>query len=235
MKNIKKCTTLIVLLTTLFQLGIWTETSKILPRLDIIEDAPHIAEARIEALGDSQLAFRTLAFSLQNSGDSFGRFTALKNYDFEVVAGWLHLLDKLDAKSNYTPSIASYYYSNTQRKEDNKYIVEYLNSHYDTDPKNKWWWLTQAVSIANFKMKNKELALKYAKKLAQSEAEIPLWARNMGIFILEQMGEKDQAYNLIREIAENREQYSESELNFMNYFIKERLGFLNKRFEKREK
>ena len=235
MKNIKVYTRLVVLFSVLLQIGIWTKTSEILPKLEVIDSPPSLAEAKIEALGDTQLAFRTLAFNLQNSGDSFGRFTSLKNYDFKLVAAWLHLLDQLDHRSNFAPSIASYYYSNTQRKADNKYITEYLSAHYDHDPARKWWWMTQAVSIANFKMGDKELALKYSKKLADAEVEMPFWAKNMGVFILEKMGEKEQAYRLIKEIMENTDKYSEEDLNFMRYFVKERLGFLNKSLEEEKK
>ncbi len=89
----------------------------------------------------SNFIFRNFAFKIQNAGDSWGRFTALKHYNYQKLQGWFYLLDELDSQSNFIPSLASYYYSQTQNPEDTIYIIEYLRDHANKDLRNKWWWL----------------------------------------------------------------------------------------------
>lgn len=234
MKNRSLIGILIVIFLSI-QIGFWYKTHKIMPLLGVVPQVPSLTEAKVASLGDEQFYFRFLALYIQNSGDTFGRFTALKNYDYDALTRWFKLLDNLDNKSNFVPAIASYYYSNTQKVEDNKYIVDYLESNYDYNPAQKWWWLSQAVIIANNRLKDKNLALRLAYKLSSSPAEnMPSWAQQMPAFILEQMGEFEQALVIIKDLAEKHDNYTDGEINFMNYFIKNRLGFLNEEIRKKQ-
>ncbi len=206
------------------QIIFWYNTKKLLPELVIINNPPKAEVASAIALGDDQFYFRYLALELQNSGDGYGRFTPLKDYNYRIVKNWLLLLDHMDSKSNFAPSIAAYYYGITQYKPDVRHIVEYLNSHYDRDPKEKWWWLSQAVHLANHRYKDKDWALELAIKLSKSPAEnMPIWGRQMPAFIHEQLGEERAAYNIIMGLLRNVENLKKEELNFMEYFIKHRI------------
>ncbi len=226
-ETIKRKINAFLYLFVCLQIISWSYTEKHVPKLGILDAVPSLTEAKIAALGDEQFYFRYLALNLQNSGDTFGRFTALKNYDYKVLEKWLFLLDELDYKSNFVPSIAAYYYSNTQKTEDNRYLVNYLEKHYDRLPREKWWWLGMAVNIANFKLKDRNLALRLAFKLSTTKgAHMPRWAQQMPAIIYAEMGEKRLALEIIKDLAERYDDYSQGEINFMNNFIKERLGYL---------
>lgn len=206
---------------------LWTKTHTITPKLAIVPNVPTSNQARAMAFGDEQGYFRYLALYIQNAGDTFGRFTALKEYDYKLLSKWFILLDQLDAKSNFIPAIVSYYYSNTQNTADNIYLVEYLEQHYDRNPAEKWWWLGQAIMIAKNKLNDAQLALRLAYKLAATpNRHMPKWAYQMPAFILEDLGEKEQALAIIQDLATKYNDYTPQELNFMQYFIHERLGFL---------
>jgi hypothetical protein len=126
--------------------------------------------------------------------------------------------------SNITPSMAGYLFGQSQEPlRDVPYIVRYLESHYDRDPKTKWWWLSQAIYLANHKLNDKDLALRLAYKLGTTEADVPLWARQMPAFILEQRGEREEALLIIQNILKTYKDIPEGELRFMNIFIKDRL------------
>jgi hypothetical protein len=210
----------------LIQIVFWYKTHDIRPAMDIVSEVPGEMAVKANSLGDEELYFRILALEIQNSGDTFGRFTALKLYDYKKLSAWFYLLDKLDDKSNFLPSIASYYYSQTQHTPDVKYIVDYLEFHSMKDLANKWWWLSQAVYLANFKLKDNQRALELANKLAQTPGKIPMWARQMPAFIHEKLGEKEQAYIIIKNLLDNTKDLTKEELNFMNYFIKDRLKIM---------
>ena len=143
------------------------QTKQFTPKLETLPDVPSLTSASIMSLGDEQLYFRYLSLVLQNAGDTFGASTPLQEYDYRQLYHWFKLLDKLDLRSNYVPSVASFYYSHTQRREDNRHIIRYLEEHYDQMPEEKWYWLGQAVHLANFTIKDKPLALHLANKLAQ--------------------------------------------------------------------
>jgi hypothetical protein len=210
------------------QISFWGLTHKIQPDMHIVPNVPGKLAVKANSFGDEELYFRVLAMVLQNAGDTFGRFTPLKLYDYKKLSQWFYLLDSLDDKSNFVPSIASYYYSQTQYTPDVIYIVQYLDYHASKNLKDKWWWMSQAVYLANFKLKDYPLALKLAYKLASTPGKIPMWAKQMPAFIHEKLGEKEQAYLIVKDIADNYASISPQEMNFINYFIKDRLKLLTK-------
>jgi hypothetical protein len=206
------------------QIILWTQTKSYKPNLAIVPDVPSELAIKALSLGDEQFYFRTLAFQLQNAGDTFGRFTALKDYNYNQLYHWFTLLDTLDNKSHFVPSLAAYYYSQTQNTPDVKYVTQYLEETSERDLYNKWWWMGQAVYLANHKLKDKDWALELAYKLASTPRDdIPLWAKQMPAFIHEQRGEEEQALNIIAGILNNVDKIDQGELNFMSYFVNERL------------
>ncbi len=208
----------------IMQVALWTKIKVYKPDFTIVPDVPSEISVKAFSFGDEQFYFRNLAFSLQNAGDTFGRFTALKKYNYVKLYNWFKLLDILDSRSNFVPSLAAYYYSQTQHVPDVKYVVRYLDESASRDLYHKWWWMGQAVYLANHKLKNKEWALELAKKLASTPRnDIPLWTKQMPAFIYEQMGEEEQAMAIIASIVNNTKKLDDGELNFMSYFITERL------------
>lgn len=222
----KKYINILLFIFVIAQPLMWLKTNSHLPNLAIISDLPNKKLINVYSLGDQQMYFRYLSLDLQNSGDSFGRFTALKNYDYALLEQWLFLINGLDTKSKYLPSIAAYYYSNTQNIPDNIHVVNFLDAYYDQDPAENWWWLAQATIIATHKLKDKELAIRLAQKLSATNAKMPRWAQQMHAIILAEHGEKKLALTIIKDLAERHDDYTQSEINFMNYFIKDRLGYL---------
>jgi hypothetical protein len=210
------------------QLSVWYVIRDVKPRLIVVPPVPSKTEVALFSLGDKEWYFRTLAFTLQNAGDSFGRFTPLKDYDYALLYQWFLLLDTLDARSDFVPSIASYYYSQTQNKSDVKYIVRYLEQHAARNPEKKWWWLAQAVYLAKHVLNDKQWALSLAKKLSHVNADMPAWARQMPALVYAELGEKEAALVIIKGLLEHPERFSPAELRYMKFFIDKRLDDLIK-------
>lgn len=231
-KLIKRKTDLLIYLFLGLQVALWYGAKKYKPELSIVPNVPSTLSIKAISLGDEQFYFRTLAWQLQNAGDSFGRFTALREYNYNQLYHWFKLLDTLDMKSNFVPSLAGYYYSQTQNVPDVRYVINYLDENASLDLANKWWWMAQAVYLANNRLGDKKLALKLAYKLASTPEvqgkKLPLWARQMPAFIHEQMGEEDQSLLIIAEIVKNYKDIDPGEMNFMHYFVTERLKTIEK-------
>lgn len=204
----------------LLQCAFWTESRHVLPNLSILPPLSSETAVKAAAFGDEQFYFRVLGMQIQNAGDSFGRATPLKDYDYKVLSAWFSLLDTLDSRANYIPALAAYYYSNTQKMEDTRYIVNYLEARGDKDSAKNWWWYSEAVSIANYKLKDKQLALRIAYKLAAvRDPRIPIWTRQMPAFILADLGEEEQAIVVMMNVAREYENLSAGERNYIDYFI----------------
>lgn len=217
-------TDIILYVFLMIQAGLWFGTKRYLPDMSIVPPVPSALSVKAMAFGDDAFYFRTQALKIQNAGDTFGRFTALYKYDYKKLYRWFTLLDSLDSKSNFVPAMAAYYYSQSQHVADVKYIVKYLEEHSEKDLYDNWWWMGQAVYLANNKLHDKKWALELAKKLASTPRnDIPFWAKQMPAFIYEQMGEDKQALTIIASILNNVDKIPPGELNFMRYFVKDRL------------
>ena len=228
---------LILMVFVGLQGAFWWHSHKIRPEMGIVPDVPGEQTVHALALGDDEAFFRVHALDLQNSGDTFGRFTALYKYDFNKLTQWFYLLDKLDNQSNYLPAMATYYFSQTQNPSDTRYIVDYLDSYTKDRVKDKWWWTVQGVYLAEHKLNDLDRAGQLAERLRGVEG-IPIWAQQMPAFIHEKRGEFGEALAIIEEIAKHPENYSQGELNFMRYFVDERLGrfdSVKKEFEQIQK
>jgi len=221
----------VLLLFVGLQFAFWLQTKDIRPRLDIVPPVPGKIAVQALSLGDSQFYFRVLGLELQNMGDTFGRFTALYKYDFEKLYRWMELLDLLDRQSNYIPTLASYYFSQTQYKPDVRYMVDYLDQHAGDRPQEKWWWLVQAVYLANHKLEDKDRAMSIANKLV-GVRDIPIWAQQMPAFIHEQRGEFEDARSIMESIQQDAKDLPPGELEFMRIFVEERLDALEKKYDK---
>jgi len=208
----------------LLQLGYWYKTKDIKPDLSIVPDVPGRSALHAMTFGDDEFYFRILAFNLQNAGDNYGQFTSLRYYDMNKLYHWFNLLDELDPKSDMIPSMASYYFAQTQNTADVRYIVDYLYTHSVRDVEHKWWWLLQAIYLSMHKLKDMDLTLKVAKPLRDDR--VPVWAQQMTAVVYEKRGEMEDALHIMEEIQKNAKNIPDSELKYMTYFVKERLGKL---------
>lgn len=222
------------LICLLIQIFFWFKTESIKPSVYIVPPLPSKYSIEALSLGDKEFYFRVLAMKIQNAGDTFGRFTAFKEYDYEKLYQWWKILDSLNNKSNLIPALASYYYSQTQNVKDNIYVVRYLDEHSESDLDKNWWWMYQAIYISDLILKDHQLALKLAYKLSKADVkEAPLWIKNIPAFIHSRHGEDCQAFAIISRLLKENEngthKIKAEDLSFMNHFIKERLYNLQKK------
>ena len=206
--------------------GFWYHSRSIMPEMGIVPDVPGERTVHALSFGDEEAFFRLLALNIQNSGDTFGRFTALYKYDFKKLHAWFHLLNGMNNESNYLPAMTSYYFSQTQNPADVRYLVDYLDEYTKDRVKEKWWWVVQGVYLAQHKLNDLDRALVLAERL-RGVRGIPIWAQQMPAFIHEKQGEFGAALAIMEDIMKHPEDFSQGELNFMRMFIDERLHRLD--------
>ncbi|NBX04027.1 MAG: hypothetical protein EBR02_08240, partial [Alphaproteobacteria bacterium] len=215
-----------LLLFLTLQLGFWFKTHHISPEMGVVPDVPGKQAVKALSFGDEGFYFRVLALDIQNAGDTYGRFTALRFYDFNKLYQWFTLLDTLDAKSDMMPAMASYYFSQTQNTADVRYVADYLYEHGSRDVEHKWWWLMQAIYLGMHKLNDNDFAAKAADKLVN--ANVPIFAQQMAAVVYEKRGEMDDALRIMETIRDNATTIPDRDLKYMTYFVKERLKRLEK-------
>jgi hypothetical protein len=214
--------TIVVLLAT--QVSLSLSTRNLRPELGYVPTPPKSSFLNILSLGDTQFTFRAVALMIQNSGDTFGRFSALKLYDFKKLKAWFVLQDELDSKSDIMPFMAAYYFSQTQNTKDVIYMADFIYNHSIKDVEKKWWWLMNGIYLANHKLKDPELTLKMALPL--KNPKLPVMAQELLAIVYEKRGEMEQAYDIIIDIQKNKDHIDEKDLRYMQYFVEERLNRL---------
>jgi len=199
----------------------WWQTHFIRPATEVVPIPPGKATLRALSFGDEEFYFRVQAMTLQNFGDEFGRLVSLRYYDYTNLYQWLMLLDSLDSRSDMLPSMAAYYFSQTQNTTDVRYLANYLYAHATRDVEHKWWWLLQGIYLAMHKVDDLDLALKIAKPL--TTPGVPVWAQEMAAVVYEKRGEMEDAIRIINTIQANEDDIPDRDLRFMRYFVEERI------------
>lgn len=207
------------------QVLFWTQTHKLQPKLEVVPTPPGRTSVAAFTFGDDQFYFRILALDLQNFGDTFGRFTALRYYDFSKLYQWLILLDTLDARSNVLPTLAANYFSQTQNTPDIRYMADYLEQHATRDISHKWWWLMQALYLSEYKLQDRALSTELADKLVHPD--VPAFAQQLAAVVYEKRGEMDTALRIMQTIRDNANVITDADLRYMHYFIEERIKRLD--------
>jgi len=219
------------ILCFLLQAWLWKNTESYHQQQQIVPEPISKYAAAAASFGDKEFLFRTLSTRLQNSGDIFAGFIALKKYDYNRLYQWFKTLDTLNGQSTLIPSLASYYYSQTQNKQDTIYIINYLDEFASKDIDKYWWWLFQATFIAKRDLKNYDLSLKLANKMASSASSTaPIWVKQMPAFISAEMGNNCLSLKIIniilQEYQQNPTPEKAKEINFMRFFIQKQINIL---------
>jgi len=221
----------VLMVFLLLQGGFWYLTHQRVPDMTIVPTPPGKATLDVLAFGDGEFLFRSMAFIMGNAGDTFGRTTPLYKYDLDKVHRWFSLLDNYNRESNLLPSLAAYYYSQTQRREEARHMVYYLKEHALADIGKNWWWLVQATYIALHRVEDSDLALEVATPLANAPG-VPVAMQQLPALVHEQRGEFGDALYIMEGILDSEQEIPESDLRYMNYFIDERINKLDELDEK---
>jgi hypothetical protein len=78
-------------------------------------------------------------------------------------------------------------------------MLDLVYRQFLLDPNRRWRWLAHAAIMAKHRLHDLGLALRYARAINQraTSAEVPHWAKQMHIFVLEDMGEHETAKLLL--------------------------------------
>ncbi len=159
---------------------------------------PLLAIARVQALGDAIAWSKFTLLWLQAFDTQAGTSIALRDLDYGRVIGWLALCLRLDPSAQYPLLAASRLYAEIPDPARSRQMLNFVRTAFAADPARRWPWLAHAVYVARHRLHDQALALEYARALAAAGApQIPHWARQLEIFVLEDLGELEAAKVLL--------------------------------------
>lgn len=154
---------------------------------------------RLAAFGEPIALAQMLALYLQAFDTQPGISIPFRDLDYSRVEAWLATVVGLDPESQYPLMMAAQVYSQVPDPARQRRMLEFTHREFLADPVRRWRWLAHAAIMAKHRLDDLPLALQYAESLARhaDDPAVPSWARQMHIFVLEDMGEYETARVLL--------------------------------------
>ena len=165
------------------------------PRELDLPPPPSAALLRLASLGEAEAAARVTMLYLQAFDYGAGNLAPYRKLDYTRLVQWLHNVLELDPRSEYPLFAAARVYAETPDEARARLMLEFIYREYFVDPDRRWPWLAHAALIAKHRLKDLPLARRYAQALDRYTRadDVPLWAKHMEVFILEDMNELQAA------------------------------------------
>ena len=210
-----------LLLALVFQL-LWHSLQE--PMIAKAEDLARPLSARtyvMSSLGEPIAASKFLNLWLQAFDNQPGASISFHQLNYPRLTEWLDTILELDSEGHYPMLVAARVYGSVQDPEKQRIMMDYVFYKFNEDPNKYWRWLAHVVITAKHELKDNELALKYAHALAEKATgkNVPYWAKDMKIIVLEDMGEVEAAKILVGALIDSGEITDPYELNFLAHKI----------------
>jgi len=156
---------------------------------------PSAAALKAASLGEPQAAARLAMLWLQAFDFSAVNEIRYRDLDYVRLIGWLGAILDTDPRSRYPLFVASRIYAEVPDPAKARAMMEFIHAEYLKAPRDRWPALAHAALLAKHRLGDLPLALRYARALraVADEPNVPLWATQMEIFILEDMNELEAA------------------------------------------
>ena len=190
----------------------WRATAEALP------DAPDTRLLHLYGLGEPDTLAKILMLWLQAFDNQPGVSIPFASLDYARVVNWLDALLDLDSRFQYPLLSASRVYTETPDDAGKRQMLEFVHRRFQEDPERRWPWMAHGVYVAKHRIRDLQLALKYANalRLNVSSDTAPPWVTQMEIFVLEDLGEIESARIIIGGLlASGKLADNDNELRFL--------------------
>ncbi len=184
---------------------------------------------RLAAFGDPMPVAMLLMLYVQSFDLRGDNRSSYQRLNYGTLIEWLTLVLALDPAGQYPLMSASRIYSEVRDTEKQRQMLDFIYREFLGDPARRWPWLAEAALLAKHRLKDLPLARRYASaiQLHARGADIPLWAKQMEAFILEDMNELQAAAIMIGGFIDSGMVRSPAELRL----LRQRLDGIKRRIE----
>lgn len=176
---------------------------------------PDTSALRLASLGEPIALSHSLILYLQAFDNQPGLSIPYRELDYAAVEAWLQAALILDPRGHYPLMMAAHLYSLVPDETKQRRMLDFVHRAFLRDPERRWRWLAHAAIVAKHRLKDIRLALRYAEEIALKAGSARGWARQMRIFILEDIGEIEAATVLLGGLLASGEVSDPAEIRFL--------------------
>jgi hypothetical protein len=171
----------------------------------------------IIGLGDNVGLSKFIMLWLQGFDHQPGISIPFSKLNYETLIEWLGRVLVLDPRSSYALLSASRIYSEVPDVVKKRKMLEFVYEKFLERPNERWIWMAHAAYVAKHRIDDSELALKYARQLRlnTTSKNVPNWARQLELFVYEDLGDLESAQILLGGLIESGEITDENEIKFL--------------------
>jgi hypothetical protein len=179
---------------------------------------PATALLRLAGFGEPIALAKILMLRLQSFDYQSGSRIPYQMLDYARVEAWLERILELDPQSQYPLMAASRLYAEIPDEAKQRRMMDFIYRQYLLDPNRRWPWLAHATYLAKHRLKDMDLARKYASAVQKhtTAKDVPSWVTTMEIFILEDLNELEAARVMIGGVLASGRITDRGELIFLN-------------------
>jgi len=157
--------------------------------------APRAQALRAASLGEPAALARLAMLYLQAYDLGAGNALPYQRLDYARLVQWLRAIVDTDPRSEYALFAAARVYADVADPAKCRAMLAFIHEAFLEDPNRRWPWLAHAALLAKHRLQDLPLARRYAADIERlaTDPGIPLWARQMEIFILEDLNELEAA------------------------------------------
>ena len=172
---------------------------------------------RLISFGEPIALAQMMTLYLQAFDNQPGISIPFNNLDYSRVTIWLSRILELDSRGQYPLMMASQLYSQVPDTAKQRYMLAFVYRAFFDDSAHRWPWLAHAAIMAKHRLHDLPLALQYAQAIAKHAKgkDVPHWAQQMPIFILEEMGEAESAKIMLGALLANGTITDSHEIHFL--------------------
>jgi len=160
---------------------------------------PPVQALRLASFGEPEATARVATLYVQAFDLGGANALPYRSLDYSRLIGWLRAILELDPRSEYPLFLAARIYAEVPDETRSRIALEFVYQEFFKDPNRRWPWLAHAALLAKHRLGDLALARRYAAAIDRhtTSEDVPLWAKQMEIFILEDMNELEAAKILI--------------------------------------
>ena len=184
-------------------------------RAESLAYPPPAPVLRAVAVGEAIALAQALALYLQAFDNQPGISIPFQSLDYGRVTQWLSVILELDPAGQYPLLLASQLYGQVPDGARQREMCDFVFREFRRDPDRRWRWLAHCAIMAKHRLGDARLALAYADAIAREARQASSWARQMRIFILEDLGEREAATVLLGGLLASGEVTDRQEIHFL--------------------
>lgn len=192
-------------------------------KAEALSPPPASATLQIASLGEPIALAKLLMLYVQAFDNQAGLQLSFAQLDYVPLQAWLGRILELDPAAEYPMFAASRLYAEVADEARQRAMLDFVYQEFLLDPNHRWKALAHAATLARHRLHDLPLARKYAQaiRLHATASSVPNWAKEMDIFLLEDMNELQSAKILLGGLLQSGQISDPHEIRFLEQRLSE--------------